>query len=99
MNLNLLEQLKSSPIGKQLESEFQSETLKKRQAAAGEIKRIVAHLTKVLPGLLEAREKAKAEVEAAQQNLQKSRKAFDAITKSKFYGPAIRKRLTPWRMR
>ena len=77
MHLNLLEQLKTSNIGKQLEADFQSETLKKRQAAAAEIKRIVAHLTKVLPGLLEAREKAEADVEAGQKTLQKARQAFD----------------------
>ena len=77
MNLNLLEQLKTSNIGKQLEADFQSETLKKRQAAAAEIKRITAELVKALPGLLQAREKAKADVEAAQESLQKARQAFD----------------------
>ncbi len=77
MNLNLLEQLKSSPIGKQLESDFQSETLAKRKAAAAEIKRIIGELVKALPALLQAREKAKADVEAAQEGLQKARKAYD----------------------
>ena len=76
MNLNLLEQLKQSPIGKQLASDFQSETLKKRQAAAGEIKRITAELVKALPGVLKAREKAEADVKAAEEVLRKAREAY-----------------------
>ena len=77
MGLNLLEQLKASPIGKQLEHDFEAETFKKRKAAADEIKRITAEEAKVLPGLLEAREKAKADVKAAQEAVQKAKKAYD----------------------
>ncbi len=77
MHLNLLEQLKQSSVGKQLEADFQTERLAKRKAAAGEIKRITAELVKVLPGLFQAREKAEADVKAAQESLQKARQAYD----------------------
>ena len=46
MGLNLLEQLKESRIGKQLERDFEAETLAKRKAAANEIQKITAELTK-----------------------------------------------------
>jgi len=77
MHLNLLEQLKTSNIGKQLEADFQSETLAKRQAAAAEIKRITAELVKALPALLQAREKAEGDVKGALESLQEARQAFD----------------------
>ena len=77
MGLNLLEQLKESPIGKQLKSDFAKQTLEKRKAAVAAIKQITAEEIKVLPGLLEVREKAKANIEAAQEAVQKAKEAYD----------------------
>ena len=77
MGLNLLERLERSEIGQKLQNDFQNETLAKRKAAVGEIKQITAKEIKVLPGLLEAREKAQAGVKAAQQALQKAKEAYD----------------------
>ena len=76
MGLNLLEQLKASPIGKQLESDVAKQTLEKRKAAVSEIQKITAGETKVLPGLLQAREKAEADVKAAEEALLEARKAY-----------------------
>ena len=75
--LNLLERLKESPIGKQLESDFAKQTLAKRRTAVSEIKKITAEEIKVLPGLLQVRERAKDGVEAAQEAVQKAKEAYD----------------------
>ena len=77
MALNLLERLERSTIGKKLQADFEGETLAKRRKAADEIKRINAELTKALPALLQAREKAKANVEAAQEAFQKAKETYD----------------------
>ncbi len=75
--LDLLERLKESSIGKKLEADFETETLRKRKAAAAEIKHITAEESKVLPGLLEARERAEGGVKAAQEAVQKAKEAYD----------------------
>ena len=75
MGLNLLEQLKESPIGKQLESDFAKQTLAKRLSAVNEIQKINAELTKALPGLVQAREKAEGAVKVAEEVLEKARNA------------------------
>ena len=76
MGLNLLERLEASEIGQKLQKDFQNDTLEKRRSAAAEIKRITAEETKVLPGLLQAREKAASAVKAAEEALQDSRTVY-----------------------
>ena len=75
MALNLLERLERSTIGRKLQADFEDETLAKRRAAGGGIKQIAAELTKALPALLQAREKAEADVRAAEEVLEKARNA------------------------
>ncbi len=77
MGLNLLERLERSEIGQKLQNDFQNETLAKRRKAAAEIKQINAELTKALPALLQAREKAEGAVKAAEEVLEKAKETYD----------------------
>ncbi len=76
MGLNLLEQLKESRIGKQLERDFEAETFKKRKAAVEELKAIEKEANETMPKLAKEKDRALANLEAAGIALQRARTEY-----------------------